>query len=30
LWKRFEAVCTYEIPGQVAEFQRLFAHLEPV
>jgi hypothetical protein len=29
LWKRFEAVCTYEIPGNVAEFQQMFAHFEP-
>jgi hypothetical protein len=30
LWKRFEAVCTYEIPANVAEFQQMFAHFEPV
>jgi hypothetical protein len=30
LWKRFEAVCTYEIPSNVAEFQRMFSHFEPV
>jgi hypothetical protein len=30
LWKRFEAVCTYEIPSNVAEFQKMFAHFEPV
>ncbi len=30
LWKRFEAVCTYEIPASVAEFQQMFAHFEPV
>ena len=30
LWKRFEAVCTYEIPSNVAEFQKMFAHFEPL
>ncbi len=30
LWKRFEAVCTYEIPASLTEFQNLFAHFEPV
>ena len=30
LWKRFEAVCTYEIPANVPEFQRMFAHFEPI
>ena len=30
LWKRFEAVCHYEIPCNVAEFQKMFAHFEPV
>ena len=30
LWKRFEAVCTYEIPSNIPEFQKMFAHLEPV
>jgi hypothetical protein len=30
LWKRFEAVCSYEIPATVAEFQQMFAHFEPV
>jgi hypothetical protein len=30
LWKRFEAVCTYEIPSNVAEFQNMFSHFEPV
>lgn len=29
LWKRFEAVCTYEIPANIPEFQRMFAHFEP-
>ena len=30
LWKRFEAVCTYETPSNILEFQRMFAHFEPV
>ena len=30
LWKRFEAVCTYEIPANLAEFQNMFAHFQPV
>ncbi|HEX7159412.1 MAG TPA: hypothetical protein VF214_10380 [Edaphobacter sp.] len=30
LWKRFEAVCTYEIPFNIPEFQEMFAHFEPV
>jgi hypothetical protein len=30
LWKRFEAVCQYETPCNVAEFQKMFAHFEPV
>jgi hypothetical protein len=30
LWKRFEEVCTYEIPSNVAEFQNMFSHFEPV
>ena len=30
LWKRFEAVCTYEIPSNLAEFQKMFAHFEPL
>jgi hypothetical protein len=30
LWKKFEAVCTYEVPGNVAEFRNMFAHFEPV
>ena len=29
LWKRFEAVCSYEIPSNVAEFRTMFAHFEP-
>ena len=30
LWKRFEAVCTYETPSNILEFQKMFAHFEPV
>ena len=30
LWKRFEAVCTYQIPSSLAEFQKMFAHFEPI
>ena len=30
LWKRFEAVCTYEIPSHLAEFQTMFAHFEAI
>ena len=30
LWKRFEAVCTYEIPSSLSEFQNMFAHFAPV
>jgi hypothetical protein len=30
LWKRFEAVCTYAIPSDVAEFTKMFAHFEPI
>jgi hypothetical protein len=30
LWKRFEAVCTYEVPASLPEFQNLFAHFEPL
>jgi hypothetical protein len=30
LWKRFEAVCSYEIPCKVVEFGAMFAHFEPV
>jgi hypothetical protein len=30
LWKRFEAVCTYETPCSLPEFQQMFAHFEPV
>jgi hypothetical protein len=30
LWKRFEAVCSYETPAKLAEFQNMFAHFEPI
>lgn len=30
LWKRFEAVCTYEIPASLPEFQNMFSHFEPL
>ena len=30
LWKKFEAVCTYEVPSSLAEFQNMFAHFEAV
>ncbi|HEY2823038.1 MAG TPA: hypothetical protein VGJ06_18480 [Candidatus Acidoferrum sp.] len=30
LWKKFEAVCTYEIPNSIAEFRNMFSHFEPV
>jgi hypothetical protein len=30
LWKRFEAVCSYETPSNIAEFQNMFAHFESV
>jgi hypothetical protein len=30
LWKKFEAVCSYETPSSLAEFQNMFAHFEPV
>jgi hypothetical protein len=30
LWKRFEAVCWYETPSNLPEFQRMFAHFEPI
>lgn len=29
LWKRFEAVCTYEIPSKLAEFNQMFASFKP-
>jgi hypothetical protein len=30
LWKRFEAVCWYETPSNLAEFTNMFAHFEPL
>jgi hypothetical protein len=30
LWKRFEAVCSYETPSNLAEFQNMFSHFEAV
>jgi hypothetical protein len=30
IWKRFEAVCTYEVPASIAEFKNMFAHFEPL
>jgi quinol monooxygenase YgiN len=30
LWKRFEAVCSYETPSNVEEFKNLFSHFEPL
>jgi quinol monooxygenase YgiN len=30
LWKKFEAVCWYETPSNLPEFQNMFAHFEPV
>ncbi len=30
LWKKFEAVCWYETPSNVAEFQNMFSHFEPL
>jgi len=30
LWKRFEAVCWYETPSNIPEFQNMFAHFTPV
>jgi hypothetical protein len=30
LWKRFEALCSFETPSNLAEFQNMFAHFEPV
>ena len=30
LWKRFEKVCWYETPSNLAEFQNMFAHFEPM
>jgi hypothetical protein len=30
LWKRFEAVCGYETPANLPEFQNMFSHFEPI
>jgi hypothetical protein len=30
LWKKFEAVCWYETPSNLAEFQNMFSHFEPI
>jgi hypothetical protein len=30
LWQRFEAVCTYEVPSNIPEFQKMFSHFEPI
>jgi hypothetical protein len=30
LWKKFEAVCSYEVPAKLAEFQILFGHFDPI
>ncbi len=30
LWKQFEAVCRYETPSNLPEFQSMFSHFEPV
>ena len=30
LWNRFAAVCSYEIPSTISEFQNMFSHFEPV
>jgi hypothetical protein len=30
LWKKFEAVCWYETPANLPEFQNMFAHFEPI
>ena len=30
LWKKFEAVCSYETPANIAEFQNMFGHFEPI
>jgi quinol monooxygenase YgiN len=30
LWKRFEAVCWYETPANLPEFQNMFSGFEPV
>jgi hypothetical protein len=30
LWKQFEAVCSYETPSNLAEFQNMFGHFESI
>jgi hypothetical protein len=30
LWKRFEAVCWYETPANLPEFQNMFSGFEPI
>jgi len=30
LWKRFEAVCWYETPANLAEFKNMFSHFEAI
>src|SRR3954447_18920365 len=30
LWKKFEAVCFYETPSNLPEFQNMFAHFEAI
>ena len=30
LWKKFEAVCSYEAPANLAEFQNMFGHFEAI
>jgi hypothetical protein len=30
LWKKFEAVCTYETPASISEFQNMFGHFQPI
>lgn len=30
LWKKFEAVCWYETPANIKEFQNMFSHFEPI
>jgi hypothetical protein len=30
LWKSFEAVCSYETPANLPEFQKMFSHFEPI
>ena len=30
LWRRFEAVCSYVVPSDIADFTKMFAHFEPI